>query len=279
MADSNERSILSIGVLLCDCELIPRVELAKITAAAAHQELTMGQYLTRNKMADTQIVRSAVVCQLMLRRKWLTYEIAVDALKIVMKEKCAVEAALYNLKWNRAYFENLFQISELILKSGLVGTADISLAQDVCLKDESPLLSVLVRRNTISDRVADEILSVHEKLLLKEVTFEQAVDLLRKGAQPSELKEGMPEFQPLRLGEILMAADLVTSVDLIAAIEKGRTEKKRFGAILVRDYGMNEDVLHRALFIQTQINSEYISVFDGIQGLLAPPVKSSGIFQ
>ena len=171
------------------------------------------------------------------------------------------------LNWNRTYFENVFQMSEMLLKSGLVSEKDLGLGQDVCLKNESPLLFVLVKRGTISDVQADKVLSLHQLLSQNLLSIVEATIELRRfvGAGAIAVEDDLAPRTHIRLGEILLAANLVSSADLIASIEKGRSEKGRFGAILVRDFGFAQERLNQALSVQTQINNEFISLYDGVQ--------------
>ncbi len=127
MPTPHERDILSIATLLCDCNVFQRNELDTIMATAAHQSMTTGEYLYKNGLIAAHVVRSAIMCQLMLRRRWLTYKLAVEALTIVVDQKVSLEEALNKLHWNRAYFENVFQMSEMLLKSGLVSEKDLVL--------------------------------------------------------------------------------------------------------------------------------------------------------
>ncbi len=137
------------------------------------------------------------------------------------------------------------------------------------MKNESPLLSVLVRRGTISDVQADKVLSLHELIVQNELTVAEATRELRQylGDETVAPFEDAPPRAQIRLGEILLAASMVSSSDLIAAIEKGRAERLRFGEVLVRDFGFSQERLNQALSVQTQIKNEFISLYDGVQML------------
>ena len=186
----------------------------------------------------------------MLRRRLLTHQLALDAIMTVARKKCSLDEALNSLSWNRSYFENIFQISQLLLKSELLQEHDLRLALDICLKKTLPILNVLVRRNSLSDLDANTVLSMHEQVVRGECTLEQAASRLRhdRASRGQDSRNLSEVNKPLRLGEILIAADLVTAADLIGAVEKGRSENVRFGQILIREFSLSEDVLQHALF-------------------------------
>jgi hypothetical protein len=157
-------------------------------------------------------------------------------------------------------------------KADLINSEALSTAYDICFRDETPLLVVLMQRGTITDLLAEQILSMQGRILNGELSLDDAaVKLKSNGHSASDSSgEASNELKPrvLRLGEILMAAELVTSTELVAAVEVARVEKVPFGKLLIRDTSLSEHVLEQAAFVQKQINGNFVTVYDGVQSLV-----------
>ncbi len=278
MTQAEIPNVLSIVKLLCDCDVLRQDCLGATLAQAASQNITAGQYLINTGKVERHVVRAAIMGHLLLNKRLVTYNLIIDALKSVTKDKLTFEEALGNLNWNHLFYDNLNKLKELLSSAGLVKEEELGLAFDIALRDKQPLIFILLKRGAISDLSADKILAVHERVMRDELSLEEAIKLLRK----SEVSAGYlvtdnrgGAKSELKLSEILIGAELVAPDHLIAAIEKGYAENIPFGKILVRDYGLPEPTLVQAEFVQTLINKNFVTVYDGIQRLLSLTTNSS----
>jgi len=221
-----------------------------------------------------------VFCQMYMHEKLLTKPIALAAMKVLSEQGVPIEEALTAVGWDHSYHENIRSLRDLLIPSDLVSDKQKTLALATCLPYQLPFLSALVQRNVLTTEVADYVLSIQEKVLLNEMSFEEAIDLLSrckkpdgKVAKPEALRRPVTReietFKGSRLGELLVASTIVTPLQLISAVEEGRRKGKLTGEVLISQGSLTEVDLKRVLNAQGRIENGTLSFAEAV-GKLDP---------
>ncbi|MBS2002474.1 MAG: hypothetical protein JST44_13270 [Cyanobacteria bacterium SZAS LIN-5] len=266
--------------LLSECFSLEAEHLAVLNLACLDANMEPGEYMFRQGKLNPQIVRGAVFCQMYMHEKLLTRSVALKAVKTLSEKDIPIEEALTLVGWDHAYHENIRQLRDLLLASSLISARDNSQALATCVPYQLPYLSALVQRNVVTMETADYLLSMQEKVLLSEVSFEEAVDLLSrckkpdgKVANPEALRKPVTReietFKGSRLGELLVASTMITPLQLISAVEEGRRRGKLTGEVLVSQGSLTEGDLKRVLNAQGRIENGSLSFAEAI-GKLDP---------
>ncbi|CAN5270571.1 hypothetical protein BH10CYA1_BH10CYA1_36690 [soil metagenome] len=266
--------------LLSECFALEAEHLAVLNLACIEANMEPGEYMYRQGKLNPQIVRGAVFCQMYMHEKLLTKPIALAAMKVLSERTVPIEEALTAVGWDHAYHDNIRQLRDLLLPSDLVSKKEISLALATCLPYQMPFLSALVQRNVLTADTADYLLSIQEKVLLNDMSFEEAIDLLSrckkpdgKVAKPEALRRPVTReietFKGSRLGELLVASTIVTPLQLISAVEEGRRRGKLTGEVLISQGSLSEVDLKRVLNAQGRIENGTLSFTEAI-GKLDP---------
>jgi len=236
-----------------------------------------GEYLYRNGQKSGQLIRSAILCQLYILEKLLQKEEAVSAMRLVSESDCAIEDALDKVGWPRDYYENIRQLRDLLLESGLITDKQKTLAYATCFPFQLPFLSALVQRQALNEETADYALAVQYMILKENLPIEEAIDLLGRCkrpdgtvAKPESAKK--PPARQLkipqgRLGELLVGSTICTHIQVIAAVEEGRRRGKLVGEMLVEHGSLSEADLKRALNARGRVQSGSLTVAEAIAKL------------
>ncbi len=266
--------------LLSECFSLEAEHLAVLNLACLEANMEPGEYMYRQGKLNPQIVRGAVFCQMYMHEKLLTKPVALAAMKVLSEKSVPIEEALTTVGWDQPYHENIRQLRDLLLQSELVGEKQKTLALATCLPYQLPFLSALVQRNVLTTETADYVLSIQEKVLLNEMSFEEAIDLLSrckkpdgKVAKPEALRRPVTReietFKGSRLGELLVASTIVTPLQLISAVEEGRRKGKLTGEVLISQGSLTEVDLKRVLNAQGRIENGTLSFAEAV-GKLDP---------
>jgi hypothetical protein len=288
-----QRSLTTVCDLLSSCFSLTSEDLARINLASSKQGLTQGEFLYREGAVSAQVVRAAILCQLYMKDRLLPAQLAVSAVRLVNQINVPIEEALNKLGWDRAYYENISQMSELLVKSETIDEQAKAVAYELCFDNRLPFLAALMQRQALSGPTADYALTLQHAILRGELSFNDAVELLRKhNHKDDETVKGArfrSQSRPLdvpvtsstkgiRLGELLVAARLITSVQLIAAVEQGRTRGQLVGEVLVEEGALSPEALETALSVQSKIDNGELSVEEGVNALSGPTETFAGGF-
>ena len=168
---------------------------------------------------------------------------AVEAVSKAIGERINLEEALEQLGWRTDYRIVVGRLCQLLIESGSVSEADINNAVEASAASGLPLGRVLVVRRVVPETLVYAALT--GQVLIKEgkITSDQAiaglklatkdrigieVALTRLGAIPATRTD------PIRLGELLSAAGLVSEIDLLSAVEKGMGHEMPIGQVLLK---------------------------------------------
>jgi signal transduction histidine kinase len=265
----------TIADLLYKAKIISQDQLARAVATSIRTNATIGKALVANGAAP-DIVRTGALAHTLLVENLIVQDMAVEAVSKAISERINLEEALEQLGWRTDYRIVVGRLCQLLIESGSVSEADINNAVEASAASGLPLGRVLVVRRVVPETLVYAALT--GQVLIKEgkITSDQAiaglklatkdridieVALTRLGAIPATRTD------PIRLGELLSAAGLVSEIDLLSAVEKGMGQEMPIGQVLFKHGLLPQHILDKALTLQFMVNNRSLTPNDAIAQL------------
>ena len=273
-----------VGDLLAAAQLVSESQLANTMPIAQKTGLPIGRVLVESGLLDNGTVRAAVLAQSLLRDNLLNFDLAAKALQQVGRQGSTLEDALASFGWRSEHYERRNKLGDLLLDGGCVTEQQLSDAFEVCFATGLPLGRVLVLRQALPEVVAYAALTAQVLMREGRITRNQSVEIVREASircgassRPMRLDFSHVDGTPhkVRLGELLIAADFVSDIDLVSAVEKALVEERPIGQVLIQAGLLKPEVLDYALSLQLQINSRTIRLADAVRMLKEEPLRLS----
>ncbi len=266
----------SVCDLLEHAGLLEHEQATGVYLAAAENNITPAEFLCGSGAMSPDLVRAAILCQLMLRDRLMTLVVACEALKHVATFNSKLETALDAIGWNRMFFEHLKLSCCLLLDAGIIGIKDRENVLQMAVMQSVPLVRVIQDRAFLSQSIADAALNLESLVYSETIAYDVAVELLVLCARENIPLANAVEQMKLsslakqvkaRLGELLVASGLVHLDELLAAVEQSLVEKRRLGEVLVSMNAITEEQLDAVLKMQGQIHRGEVAMNNGIEYL------------
>lgn len=263
-----------IGDLLVKSGLIDLGDLADAIPISTKTGLPVGRVLVGSGFLTDEKLQSALRAQSLIRDNFLTVDMAIKALQAVAAKDVSLDDALTDLGWRSEYFELTNRLGQLLRDSDLVSAETIDEALQTCFTTGLPLGRILVLKGVISDSVANAAVSSQILVRDKKIDREQAVAALKSAAERHTSIEESLDFhgflqqksaKTVRLGELLMMAEMVSDIDLLSSVEKGLVDDIPIGQVLVDARLITQATLDQALQMQGLVNSFEITPKQGAE--------------
>jgi len=262
--------------LFTEANMLDAEHVSAVLSECTKRQITPGEFLFSSGAMKPEVIRAAILTQLLLKERLITQATAIKAIQKATNFNCPLEEALEKCDWDKRYAEHVKLVADLLSNSGIISRDQKEELLDICLDSRLPITKLLLERRAINDFTADFILAVTVLLKKEAISFEQAVKLIKlTGSHNCSLEEALDMCQihpahhvkSIKLGELLLAADFVSAKQLMSAIELGLIQRKRLGEILVSEGLISNNQLRAALAIQDGIRRSLISAADGISQL------------
>jgi hypothetical protein len=263
-----------IGDLLVKSGLIGLGDLADAIPISTKTGLPVGRVLVGSGLLTDDKLQSALRAQSLIRDNFLTVDLAIKALQKVGSHDVSLDDALTDLGWRSEYFDLTNKLGQLLRDSGLVNSEMIDDALQTCFTTGLPLGRILVLKGVISDSLANAAVSSQILIRDKKIDREQAVAALKSAAERHTSIEESLDFhgfmqqksaKTVRLGELLVLAEIVSDIDLLSSVEKGLVDDVPIGQVLVEARLITQATLDQALQMQTLVNSFEITPTQGAE--------------
>lgn len=279
-----KNSQVLIGDLLVNSGLITAGQMADAVPISLTTSLPVGRILVSSGFLSEKNFKAAVSAQSLIRENLLHLDLAIEALKLVGQNNVSLDEALSKLGWRSEYYETTNKLGDLLIEAGFLEKKDLKAALEDCYTSGMPLGRVLVLRGVVNEMHTYAALTAQVLIREGKITRTQAIEGLRMVAlrnltlEESLKTEGV-EFhvrtQTIRLGELLMLADMVSEIDLLSAVERGMLDEEPIGQILVRVGLITEGALEQALALQQMVAERKIKPLNA--GLALKKVRRSGV--
>jgi len=272
-----ETQVMKIGDLLVELGLVSQKDLNEALQIGKDTGLPIGRVLTMSAFLTESQFQAALKAQSLLKEGVIRMAAVKDALQQV-SNGTPVEEAFGNVGVAKEDAENAVKLGELLSKSGFVTPAQLDSALEQSKTTGLPLGRLLLMSGTISESLLTAALNAQIFVRDGRITKEQAVEGL-KGVKrrqvPIEVSlaekgfYAMPDRPTIRLGELLVQANVISNVEVMNAIEIGLINDKQMGQILLELDRIDGRMLNYALNLQGQVE----------QGLLTPDAAIEGLAQ
>lgn len=261
---SQTSQIPSIQDLLFKSGIITQNQLARAMASSARTGDSISNILIQNGVVSEETMRTAALTHGLIHENLISVDLATDVIFKSVVEEISLEEAFKRLGVTPDFHLVTARLSQILRESQVVGDTELDTAVEASYSSGLPLGRVLVIRNVVPEAVAYAALSAQTYIKEGKITSQQAIEALRLAAQKhlsmeSALKElgYMPQarMEPFRLGELLVAADVVSEIDLLSAVEKRLGEDLPIGQILLRHNLISKSLLKKALKLQDLVNN------------------------
>lgn len=259
---------MRLGELIEHLGLLTREELREALQVSQETGLPVGRILVMSGYIQDRMLNSVIEAQSMLREGLVdldTIRAALDKMATSqLNLKQALEGGGFKLEEKRNYL-----LGDLLLDAGFIKKNEFDTAMVQANATGLPLGRTLVLCGLIPEELLAKAINAQVLLRDEKVTREQVIQSLRTAAsrhQPIEVplaEKGyyaLPARQSLRLGEILLAAGVLSESELMTALELGLSNNKPVGQVLVDLRFIDEPVIIAALDLQKRVVEQTIKL-------------------
>lgn len=266
---------LRIGPLLKKMELLKGDQLEDLLQLNRTTDLPVGSVLVMSGEISDRILRTAVQAQSMLKDGLASEDQVVHAIQIVKKRGLTLNAALKEMRWSRDNDVKSSTLGELLSASKLVDQLKLTKALATSQSSMLPLGRVLVLTNALSRPLLLSTLDIQTKIrngqLNRDMAISQLCSLRERikhvehnlSNRASTQKRG-PD---LRIGELLVESGIISTSDLLTALEMSVQGDQRVGETLLDLEWITEDKLNAGLELQKLVSCKVLSKEAAIRAL------------
>lgn len=272
-----------IGDLLVKSELVTLGQFADAMPISMKTGLPVGRVLVGSGFLTEPEFKAAVTAQSLVRENLLPMDLAINSLRLARQKRLTFDEALKEMGWRSEYYETTNRLGDLLVEAGCMKAEELEGALDACFTSGLPLGRVLVLRGVCNEMLTYAALTAQVLLREGNITRTQALEGLKIVAQRKITMEESLDHQGLiakrghtiRLGELLMLANLVSEIDLLSAVERGMLDEQPIGQVLVRVGLITEQTLEQALQLQHLVTKSQLKPLDAAEVL--KKIRKSGM--
>lgn len=250
-----------LGDLLILFGVCSAKEVARGLRVSAYTNLPLGKTLVMLDYVPEVLIRGVVEAQSMLRDRLLGLDQAKAAVAIVKRKKWNFSDALISLGVDASATKGT-RLGELLRDAERVDNEQLDLGLTVCDYSGLPLGQVLVLLNKITDDKVRITLSLQRELRSAHLERKDVIERIKQDKSADATAQGMAPLVPsqIKLGELLICADILNSQQVDALVIEAREKNKMVGQLLVEGGWITQDVLTAALRLQSMMWEDKISL-------------------
>src|SRR6516164_332889 len=249
---------IKLGELLIKAGLLKSNLLKKMVQMANETSVPIGKMLIMSKTISEDVLRCAIQAQEMIRDRSLQEESAVEALRLAADEGISFDSALDRLHSGRSaqalspntsltgaprLHTSTTRLGELLVSAELISKEDLEDA--LRTRDETglPLGRILVLTRLLSEELLAAALTAQVLMRDTKINKEQAIEGLRAVRKKRvSLEVALADqgvFKPavrqsIKLGDLLVLAELITENDLMTALELSLVRQLPVGRLFLQ---------------------------------------------
>jgi hypothetical protein len=265
---SQEKIDLRIGELLIAAEILSDSDLQEAISSAYSASLPLGRVLIMAGFCTETEFQAALHVQSLVRDSILPLDLAVKSLNLVSLNQITFDEALKQLGWSPAEDKESNKLGELLLAANILPQEQLDTAMRTSQATGLPLGRLLVSLGVLSEEVLATALNAQILIRAGRVTRNQAISGLKacyERLAPFETALSDQGFYrgpcrpTVRLGELLVSADLISEEEVLKALEESLIQEKSVGHILIENKVMSVRMLNHALALQEMVSNETVS--------------------
>ncbi len=265
-----------LGELLRAAELVSEAQLNEALRTSQETGLPLGRIMVLTQAISDELLSAALTAQILIRDGKVSKEQAIKGLQATKRRRISLEESLIDQGFYKPPIRQTVKLGELFVLSGLVTENDLMGALELGLTREMPIGQVLVECGYISREVLHTALKFQEMVINNTLTALQAAEALRQvSTRRVSMAQAVAELgllkneqnEPIKLGELLKAAGIVTEDDIKNAIEASARNSALIGKILLVTGHINEQTLHASLRAQFLVREGFLQMEQAIIAL------------
>ncbi len=257
---------LRIGEFLVAAKLLSEKDLNEAMKTARATGLPIGRIFIMAAYLTEAELQAAVQAQSLVRDSILPVDIAIQALSHLSQCNTSFDEALAYAGWKPPKDTESNKLGELLLAAAIVPEERLQAAMQTSIATGLPLGRLLVSLGEMSDEILAAALNAQTQIRSGKVKRDQAVQGLksaykrRSSLQSAEQGVHLGPHRPsIRLGELLVVAQLVTDAAVHECLELSLLKEKSLGEMLVEQNAISFELLDSALILQEMAANETLT--------------------
>jgi len=277
-----------LGNLLSHFKLLEDSEVDKALGVASETGLPVGKVLVMLERISNPTLKAVLEAQWMLKDDLLTLEQAKQAMELVKRNGWNFSDALVAIEVD-AYATKGARLGELLVAAGQMIEDDVDTFLKVSTQSLLPLGRVLILLDRMNEPGLDAALAMQRQIRLGQIDPEIGAAQLREtlslnkietplalytGASKSQTsgngaaKKAPPtNFENMKLGELLVAAGLISEKEVEIALDIASANNKMIGEVLTEHSWIEEAILEQALDMQKDARNKLITYQEVVERL------------
>lgn len=266
---NNSPPLIKLGELLLYSGILSAEQLNKAIESSQINKLPVGRVLIMDGILSEHILTSAVKLQSLVKDKLLEVNMAIEALKTIAVNNIDCDHALKMHGFQVMKTLPTARLGEILVESEITTSDKLTEALATSKDTGLPLGRIMVLTQKLSEELLTAALTTQVLIRDGKVSREQAIQGLkaarrrRVNIEQSLSEQGVynPSGRPwVKLGELLVMANLVAETDLMTALELSLVKEIALGEVLVQTGYITLAVLEAALTLQEMVGNRTLSV-------------------
>ncbi len=261
---------VKLGTLLVRAGVVTPEAFASALDAARKSDQPTGSILVKKAQLERQDLASALHLQALLVEGLLTIELAIKALSLAHRESISSQEALSCLGWVAAVEPEVDELEELAVGSGFISR---KLYEKAC-EGKEILGLCLILKGVFSYAQWDAILNALSLVKTGKIGRQEAVEaLIRVRIKGMSLEQSLKvtgctlKNPGAKLGELLVAACILSEGDLLQAVEQSIRKSTKLGEQLVQSSKLTPEFLELCLQVQGMVSTGILRRDQGVSVL------------
>ncbi|CAN5521645.1 hypothetical protein BH10CYA1_BH10CYA1_31850 [soil metagenome] len=268
---------IRLGDLLAKTGIVSAKQVNDAVRTAGNKNLHFGQILVMSGYLKSSDLSAGIEAQSAIRDRTVNRRAASKALETACREGLtfnealrAIGATTDGVPTNR--------LGELIVDAGILTAEQCKNAIDKSLSTGLPLGRILVTNNLLSEDTLVVLLEIQLRVRDQLLSREQALELIAAGPEKISQQQSQEQRQrTIRLGELLVRANILTRTDVMNVLEVGLHANEKIGQMLIGFGFISPSLLECALNLQQLVENRLIRIEQASQCLKYVEAHSTSI--
>ncbi|MBU6451829.1 MAG: hypothetical protein KGS72_08640 [Cyanobacteria bacterium REEB67] len=295
---------LRLGNLLSHFDLLDETEVERALGVASETGLPVGKVLVILERISNPTLKAVLEAQWMLKDDLLTLDQAKAAMELVKRNGWNFSDALVAIEVD-AYATKGARLGELLVAAGQMIEDDVDTFLKVSNQSLLPLGRVLILLERMHEPGLDIVLKMQREIRLGHIdagegairlrtALEEAIkaggeaddneysfSAMREREEAEKNKNGaskktdLTNVDSMKLGELLVAAGLISEKEVDIALDIAIANNKMIGEVLTEHSWIEEDILDQALTMQTEARNKRMTYQDVVERLRSQVVTGT----
>jgi hypothetical protein len=258
-----------IGDLLVGAGLVASDSIDGALTMSRSRRSPLGKVLVDSGLVTESELNGTLQAQNLVRERLLDLDKAVEILRLMRVNGDSFVTNLFAIGCDIEPINFSRNLGKLFVDAGAISPYRLAQALETSILSGLPIARVLVLQKSVNEMVAYAGLTAQLLINERKIAYDQAVGALKLSHMHNEHIEEILEFGGLkryreensvRLGELLVLAELISELDLLSCVEKSMAEAKPLGQVLTDEGIISELIVSSALRAQKYIVEGTIDV-------------------